>query len=191
MSENTGSPETNNKSSTKNLLIILIIVVVIVGGAIGAILLLKDKDSEKVGDSVAEDSGLTLGYENNAVVITDEDELQKVYDEAVKKAKEGSMAVEFKPEAVSSDGINFDCEISNSVANSHDMYITIFKDDTRQEQIYLSGLIPVGSKIESFKTNEKLSGGSYNAVLMMTQVDDDHKTMVAQTSVYINLKVIS
>lgn len=48
-----------------------------------------------------------LGYEENAVVVTDEDELQKIVDDM--QNRDSSISLEYKNVAGSSDGTNFSC----------------------------------------------------------------------------------
>ncbi len=185
MSENNVT-EKKNSSAVKILLIILIIVVVVVGGVIGAIFLLKDKNdsnSQETGDNVPK-----LAYEDNVVIIDDKDALQKAVDEMHEKAEKGNLALEFKENAISTDGKNFVCSIGNSEKNYYDMYIQLIDVETNEE-IYLSGLIPLGSQIEQFESNIEYEKGDHKAYLILTQVDEDHSTIVGQVTVYLTLTV--
>jgi len=128
-----------------------------------------------------------IGYEAN-VVTTDEETLQKLVDEMVSKAAEGTMALEMKTEAVSSDGTNFDCYIANSVSNNYDMFVVIYLDET-QEELYRSGLIPLGSRIEKFTSSVKLSPGTYVGTIVYNQVEDDQATIHSQVNIGLQLIV--
>lgn len=176
------------ENSNKNLKVILGVVIVLLLVVIGVLLFVvlgkKDEKQPEV-ENVSRDGG--IAYDASAVA-TDEESLQKAVDELVEKAKEGSMALEMKPEAIGEDGETFECMLANSVKNKYDMYMTLYLDDT-QEEIYRSGLIPVGKKIDSFKINKKLDKGTYVCTLVYNQVEDDHSTIHAQVNVGLNLVV--
>lgn len=128
-----------------------------------------------------------LGYEENAVVVTDEDELQKIVDDM--QNRDSSISLEYKNVAGSSDGTNFSCYIANSAKNRHDMYIGIYSNAEYDEELYLSQLLRPGSGIKAFECNKKLEPGSYNAVLVFTLVGDDHETIKSQTPVTFTMNV--
>lgn len=123
-----------------------------------------------------------LGYEENAVVVTDEDELQKLVDEMIQN-KDGEISLEYKNIASSIDGSNFTCYIANSAKNQYDMYVGIYTDASYEEELYLSQLMKPGSGIKEFECNKELVPGSYDTVLVFTLVDDDHETIRSQTPV--------
>lgn len=131
---------------------------------------------------------IELGYEENAVVVTDEDELQKLVDEMMQN-KDGEISLEYKHIASSIDGSNFTCYIANSAKNKYDMYIGIYTDATYEEELYLSQLLKPGSGIKEFKCNKKLAPGAYDAILVFTLVKDDHETIHTQTPVTFTMNV--
>jgi hypothetical protein len=134
-------------------------------------------ESASGSDEIAYDTG---------VVAVDDDSLQKAVDEMM--AKQGSMALEMKVNAYSNDGSNYQCSIANSPRNSYDMYMILYLDET-QEEIYRSGLIPVGKKLDHFTTSKLLESGSHDCTLTYVQVEDDHKTTHATLSVGLTLNV--
>ena len=136
------------------------------------------KEGDKNTDS---DSKEQLGYEENAVVVTDEDALQKLVDEM--KNGDSQISLEYKNVASSGDGSDFTCYIANSAKNQYDMYIGIYTDASYEEELYLSQLMRPGTGIKEFKCNKELAPGSYDAVLVFTLVDDDHETIRSQTPV--------
>lgn len=138
--------------------------------------------SGKEGDGSTE-----LGYEENAVVVTDEDELQKMVDEM--QNKDGKISLEYKNIATGGDGSKFSCYIANSAKNRYDMYIGIYTDDSYEEEIYLSQLLKPGSGIKNFESNKKLAPGTHNVILLFTLVGDDHETIMSQTPVTYTLNV--
>lgn len=86
-------------SSGRSKWIVLLVIAVIVLVA-GCVLLFVWKSKEK-----EEDDGGKIGYDTNAVVVTDEDELQKLADEMNKN--DGEISLEYKNVATSQDGSNF------------------------------------------------------------------------------------
>jgi hypothetical protein len=177
-------PEAPKKSGSKKtvVLIVLLLLIIVAGGGFIVWLINHDKAEET--------NGTGLGYEAN--VVTDEDSLQDLVDGMVERAKDGSMALEFKNQATSSDGQNFSCYIANSVKNKYDMYLGIYltsEESGEQEELYLTQLIKPGSGIESFQTSRKLEPGTYDTVIIFTQVKDDHATIHSQVSVEYTLTV--
>ncbi len=128
-----------------------------------------------------------LGYDNGAVVVTDEDELQKIIDD--RKNKDGQISLEYKNVATSNDGREFSCFIANSAKNKYDMYLGIYKDASYQEELFLTQLLRPGSGIQSFTCSEALEPGTYDVVLVFTLVKEDHQTIKSQTSVAYTLTV--
>ncbi len=183
--------ETSQKQKNNSKIVIIIMAVLIIAliALIAVLALRKDTDSDEGDEFVAQTLAPgALMYDVNAVAL-DEDSLNKQYAEAVAKAKEGTMTLQFKNTAVSEDGIYFSCDIGNAINNNYDMYINIYKDETLSEQILLTGLIPPGERIENFQSEIRLDPGTYEAVLVLTQVEDDHATLHAQLSVYLTLVV--
>lgn len=176
------------KKSSKTIIILLVILILLlIGGIVTVVVVLLNKDDTPETDSQPQ-GGFTLPYDNGAVML-DEDSLQAQLDAAFKRAKEGSMVLQFKNTAVSKDGEHFECEIGNAIENPYDMYINIYKDDTFEDQILLTGLIPPGSGIYEFDSEIPIFPGEYEAILVLTQVEDDHQTIHSQVSVVLNLKV--
>jgi hypothetical protein len=68
------------------------------------------------------------------------------------------------------------------------MFMTLYLDDTGEE-IYKSGLIPLGMEINTFQTNRKLDPGTYEATLVYTQVNDDKATVHATVNLGLTLNV--
>lgn len=168
------------KKKNKALVPILIIVLVLVIVAAGVVILKLLNKEDESANSLNYTSENGIGYELNAVVLTSGD---------IAVSQPDGVAIRFKPIARSADGENFSCEIANSFANKLDIYIDIYTDASYEDEIYLSGLLRPGEGITSFKTNRKMSSGTYDVVLVPTTVEDDHKTIAAQSAVYLTLVV--
>lgn len=171
------------KKSSKTVIILLIIVILLllaIGVAAAVFILNKDDDAQ------LPDNGGLIQYE--AGVVNYED-AKKVYDEMQQRAEDGMVGVKYSNNAISEDGKHFTCKIENPIRNGYDMYLNIYKDETMEEQLLLTGLIPAGSGIEEFESEITLEPGEYKSVLVMTLVEDDHSTLRGQTKVFLNLYV--
>ncbi len=182
----------NEKKSSKTTVVLLIIIIVllVVGGTVGAVMFISSRNDEPdpVAATAETAPGGIIMYDNAAVAIDEEsyaEQLKKVMEEA----EEGQITVQYKTSAYSDDGVHFYGEIGNSMANKYDMYFNIYLDSTFEEQILLTGLFPPGSGIQEFDSEIKLDPGEYKAVLVLTQVADDHATIHAQSYVTLDLVV--
>ena len=177
------------EKSNKKLGVILGVVIVALVAVIGVLAwkLTHQPQPEVVKEPEATEDTNAMAYDSSAVA-TDGDSLQRAVDNLAKKAAEGTMALEMRTTATSTDGEHFACTLANAAENRYDMYMVIYLDDT-QEEIYKSGLIPLGMKIENFKTNRKLDPGSYEATLVYNQVEKDRATIHSKVSVGLTLTV--
>lgn len=99
------------------------------------------------------------------------------------------IPLHFAAGATSSDGENFACTLGNPHGAAHDIYFDIYADRDFTEEIYLSGLVAPGTQIESFKSGKKFPYGATDVFLVITTVDDDHETLLMQTTVVLTLIV--
>jgi len=177
--------KSNNKLKVVFVLVILVLLSVI-GVLVYKLTHIPEPEVPQVQADVQPEGNL-FEYDNSAVAI-DEDSLSKALDALADKVKDGNMNISMKTTATSSDGSNFACKLANAPENRYDMFMTLYLDDTGEE-IYKSGLIPLGMEIETFQTNRKLDPGNYEATLVYTQVNDDKATVHATVSVGLTLQV--
>lgn len=190
--------EEKKDSKSKVLIVVLIVVIVLLlGGGAAAFMLLFNNSSKPQTDDLSVPAittaatnreGLKLDYEPSAVAL-DEDSLQRAVDEAFKKTEEGYITLDFYNEAFSSNGVDFTCKIGNSPENKYDMYCAVYLNGDTSQRVFLSGLLRPGEALETFKSETALDDGTYDAVLTLTQVADDHETLKAETSVVLKLNV--
>jgi len=131
--------------------------------------------------------GNIFDYDSSAVALDDSSLLKSLQDMA-DKAKEGTMTLKMKTEAVSTDGLNFVCALANAPDNRYDMFMTLYLDETGEE-LYKSGLIPLGMEIDNFQVNRQLSPGSHECTLVYSQVNDDKATIHSTVNVGLTLTV--
>lgn len=170
----------SSSSKPKQWIVLLFIIIIALGIACVLFFLWNSKGK-------GEDDGGKIGYDANAVVVTDEDELQKLVDDMY--AKDGQISLEYKNIANSDDGSNFNCYIANSAKNKYDMYLGIYTDVSYKEELFLTRLMKPGSGIKNFKSKKKLEPGQHNVILVFTLVENDHETIHTQTNVMYTLNV--
>lgn len=177
--------EKNNKTL---IIVIIAAAALIIAGLVTVIVLLLVKDDTA---PIIDDNKPSVGLINyqEGVIGVDVESFQEKFDQAVREMQESSIGLVFNNYAVSDDGVSFKCYIGNAEGNTKDMYFNIYKDTSFSEQILLTGLIPPGSGIDTFESEIDLEPGTYEAVLVLTQVDDDHSTILGQTNVQLKLYV--
>lgn len=126
-----------------------------------------------VSSNNVNDDSNRVGYATEAKVMLDKNSLQDAVDEAVQNAKDKNVALDYKNNAFSENGKDFECYIVNSASNAYDMFITIYSDAELKDQLYLSGLIPPGSGFENITLDHELSVGDHRVIVVVTQVKDD------------------
>ena len=142
------------------------------------------------GNAKKTDEAPRIGYAEG-VVATESDSLQKAVDDMYEKAKNPGIALEYKNDAVSSDGVNFDCYIANSAANQYDMYIDIYADEALTDEIFLSELLRPGTAFDQIRINKRLSAGEHVVYVAFTQVEEvnGEQALHAQVMVTMNFHV--
>lgn len=175
--------EKSQKSRKKWLAILLLLLL-----AISVLIIWRFWHTPQPKNHTPEDKQNPLEYDGN-VITGDSQNMQEVVDELNRKAKEGQMNLQMKTQAVSTDGKSFSCYLSNSARNSYEMYMVLYLDES-QEEIYRSGLIPLGGHIEKFELKDTtLPSGTYEATLVYNQVEADQTTVHAQVNVGLTLIV--
>ena len=122
------------------------------------------------------DDGMKIGYAAEASVMLDQNSLQAAFDEAMRNAAEGNVGLQYKNDAFSGNGTDFECYIVNSDSNIIDMFLNIFADAELTEQLFLSGLVPPGSGFESITLDRALDEGDHTVYVVLTQVDTNEET---------------
>lgn len=173
----------NNAKKQRNILVVLLIVIVMIMAGMVIFFLVSKNDTENVTDGPS----LGMAVESN-IILDDPKTLQDAVDEMIKKAEEGRMTLEMKVDAYSSDGESFKCYLANAKENNYDMFMVLYLDED-QNEIYRSGLIPIGARIESFETSYKLKAGTHVGTLTFYQVEEDGETIHSQVNVGLNMYV--
>ena len=182
-----GSQKGKDRKTGVILMAVIIILLMAVVVLLVVMFLKKEPVQTDVPPVATPAAGGALTYDS-MVVLDDPETLQKLVDEMVRKAKEGTMTLEMKVDAVSSDGFTFTCYLANALENNYDMFMTLYLDETKEE-IYRTGLIPLGGRIETFTLEKGLEKGNHSCTLVFNQVEEDLQTIHAQVNVGLNLIV--
>ncbi len=128
-------------------------------------------------DENAQEGGLTL---------KSKDEIQ---EELNRKVEEGMINISMNTSPVFEDGASKgDLFIVNSERNNYPQVVYIVLKDT-QEEIYRSGAIPVGSKIEYAPLDVDLDPGVYDCVAYFNNVDVESGTYLGTAGAEIQITV--
>lgn len=174
-----------SNGNKKLLIIILLLLLLLIGGGITVFALFANQNSSGRGESETGLSSGTIPYETNIGIIKPGQNLSEI----LKEDAENRIPLQFATNAVSSNGVDFVCKLGNPEGAIYDVYFDMYTDADFTDQIYLSGLVPPGSQIESFTTNRTFPQGNTEIVLVITQVADDHKTITGQVPISLTLVV--
>lgn len=105
-------------------------------------------------------------------VVEDPDELSRMVQEMYKNVG-NMMALEYKNDAYSEDGRDFECYIANASGNEYDMFIAIYADAEYTEELFLSQLLRPGSAFERVELERALEKGDHTVYVAFTQVDEE------------------
>lgn len=83
-----------------------------------------------------------------------------------------------------------DAVIGNSSANNYDFYFTLTLADT-QEQIYKSGIIPVGKQLKELVLDTPLPAGTYRAICKYQLIDENGEEIESSLGFNVTLYIES
>jgi hypothetical protein len=157
------------------ILPVVFLVLLAVIAALLAMLLLQrgggQNDATPTADVQTNDSGFKIGYASEGVTVVDDPEaLQRAIDEAYEKSQEPGISLNYRNDAVSTNGIDFDCYIGNSPNNAYDMFINIYADAELTDELFLSELLRPGQAFEKITLKHPLDPGVHRVYVAFTQV---------------------
>jgi hypothetical protein len=151
--------------------------------------LLSGCKKQETEDTANSGSGFRVEYASDSVgVVEDPDAFQREVDEAIANAQKSAIALEYKNEAYSEDGVNFDCYIANSASNLYDMFIAIYGNAELTDELFLSKLIRPGQAFEQVELSRALPVGEHEVFVVFTQVEekDGEQSICGQRAVTMN-----
>ena len=162
------------KKKTWILPVVFAVLLTVIAGLLAALLLQgrgAQEASRTTADIQADNGGFKVGYATEGVTaVEDPEALQRAIDEAYAKAQEPGVALSYRNDAVSTNGVDFDCYIGNSTDNAYDMFIDIYADDALTDEIFLSELLRPGQAFEKITLKHPLEPGTHRVYVAFTQV---------------------
>ena len=131
-----------------------------------------------------------IEYAEGTVAVESPNAFQERVDQMVEDAQK-TIGLQFKNDAYSADGLNFDCYIANPSRNERDMFLAIYADLELTEQVYLSGLVAPGHAFERITLERPLPEGDHTVYVAFSQVEEleGQQTMRAQALVTMDFHV--
>ena len=177
----------NRSTATRNtliaiavLLVIAVIVYFVQSGKPGTD---KQDGTEPGNPGIIYDSNAVEGGWNEA-------DLDTIVEGLNEKVEEGMINISMNTSPSFENGSAAgNLMIVNEGVNRYPQVVEIIRNDTN-EQIYKSGAIPVGSKIESAKLNTVLSAGTYECTALFYNVDPDTGNYLGCAGAIIQLTVL-
>lgn len=171
------------------LVLIIIIVLLVAAAAVLAVSKFGGEQLEPAPVASGGDGTPKLGYQEGVTAIDDASKLEEALKKKKELADEGGVPVTFANDAESTDGTNIDCYLGNPDRAKYDVYYQIFADAEMTDQLYLSGLVPPGSVLQQIELERALETGDHRVYVAVTQVEDDHATIHAQTYITMDFHV--
>ena len=168
--------EDTNEFDSRRLRIVVVIILLVLLLAVLLFFLFRPKAAKQ---SVSADEGTVVSETSGGIVWdnnAEEGEIvqqsaEEVQEELNRKVEEGMINISMNTSPVFPDGqTEGNLLIYNSEQNNYPQVVYIQRKDTGEE-IYRSGAIPVGSKVERAKLAVPLEAGSYECVAYFNNVD--------------------
>lgn len=122
-----------------------------------------------------EDSGPKLKYAAEGVTAIDEKTLQESVDNLLEEDEDNLMALYYKNNGYSTDGLNFQCYIGNSPANIRDAFFILCMDPELEDIVYSSDLLRPGDVFQNITLDRKLEEGDYTIYCAQTMVNENQE----------------
>lgn len=153
----------------KNIMVIIAFVVLIAALAVCVTLLLTKQKEEpaQAPNSPARAAVLDRG-------IVDEENAGDIMDEMSEKVSKGMFECKMTTTWTFDDGKSEspNAYVANAENNIYTFYFDVYEESTN-ELLYSSPMLPVGTELKNFKLDKELSAGEYDAVVMYTMVDEN------------------
>ena len=179
----------NNKRNTTTRNALIAIAVLLVIAVIVYFVQSGKPGTDNQDGTVSANPGII--YDSNAVEGGwNEADLDTIVEGLNEKVEEGMINISMNTSPSFENGSAAgNLMIVNEGVNRYPQVVEIIRNDTN-EQIYKSGAIPVGSKIESAKLNTVLSAGTYECTALFYNVDPDTGNYLGCAGAIIQLTVL-
>ncbi len=159
------------RKKQRNMIIIIVIAfLVLVTALVTCIVLLLAKQKEEPvqeSQSVPRSTVLDRGF-------VDESNAGDIMDEMTEKVSKGMFECKMTTAWTFDDGKSAspNAYVANVENNLYTLYFDVYEESTN-ELLYSSPMLPVGTELKNFKLNKELAAGEYDAVVMYTMVDEN------------------
>ena len=126
-----------------------------------------------------------IPYADNAVVLDKGGEIEP--------AEQGWINLKYNYQAFSKDGVHFSCFLANDAGNEYDLFFDLFADVEATDRLFLSGLLPPGTALNTVELNRALPVGSTTVYVAFNQVgtdEDGEQALVGQSVVTVEFIVL-
>lgn len=155
----------------KNIIIMIVVAfAVLVVALIACIVLLLTKQKEEPAQetqNAPRSTVLDRGF-------VDEDNAGDIMDEMSDKVSKGMFECKMTTAWTFDDGKSAspNAYVANVENNLYTLYFDVYEESTN-ELLYSSPMLPVGTELKNFKLDKELAAGEYDAVVMYTMVDEN------------------
>jgi hypothetical protein len=172
--------------TTVVIVLVVLLVAAVAGGTVAVVMLLNRDTGEPVNTA-----GLQIGYASEGVTILDEaDAAQEAINDLLRGGP--GLSIDYKSDAYSANGKDFECYIGNSDVNSEDMYIQICSDSAMTDTLFLSQLIRPGYAFRNITLDRAFPVGDYTFYVCFTTVgvENGEQAITGQTTVAVDFHVV-
>lgn len=162
--------ESAGKKRRNVIILIVVAFAVLVVALITCIVLLLAKQKEEPvqePQSTSRSTVLDRGF-------VDEDNAGDIMDEMSEKVSKGMFECKMTTAWTFDDGKSAspNAYVANVENNLYTLYFDVYEESTN-ELLYSSPMLPVGTELKNFKLDKELAAGEYDAVVMYTMVDEN------------------
>lgn len=162
--------ESAGKKRRNVIVVIVVAFVVLVAALVTCIILLLAKQQEEPvqeSQSAPRSTVLDRGF-------VDEDNAGNIMDEMSEKVGKGMFECKMTTAWTFDDGKSAspNAYVANVENNLYTLYFDVYEESTN-ELLYSSPMLPVGTELKNFKLDKELTAGEYDAVVMYTMVDEN------------------
>lgn len=162
----------NTEKKNKNMIIIISALIIVVVALVVCIVLLLTKQKEE--QTPIQDSGNVTNTSLLDRGFVDDDNVDNIMDEMTEKVSEGMFECKMTTAWTFDDGKSAapNAYVANVENNLYTLYFDVY-EETTNELLYSSPMLPVGTEIKNFKLDKELPAGEYDAVVMYKMVDEN------------------
>lgn len=158
------------KKRRNAVIIIVVAFLILLTALITCIVLLLTRQKEEPAQepqSAPRSTVLDRGF-------VDEDNAGDIMDEMTDKVSKGMFECKMTTAWTFDDGKSAspNAYVANVENNLYTLYFDVYEESTN-ELLYSSPMLPVGTELKNFKLDKELAAGEYDAVVMYTMVDEN------------------